>query len=52
MGCQVAVLGWRLRIWGLSNGSFRLGADDMLVVTVCDSFKLEAEDMGAAKWQF
>jgi hypothetical protein len=39
VGCYVTVLGWRVRVWGLSNGF------------ACDSFRLDAWDSGAAKWQ-
>ncbi len=49
-GCYVTVVGWRLRICGLSSGRFRLEAEDMGFL--CDTFKLEAEDMRAVKWQF
>ncbi len=50
VGCYVAVLGWRVRIWGLLSDS--LGSRLRTQGLLCNSFRLEAEDMGVVTLQF
>ncbi len=46
----VTVLGWRLKTWGLLDDRFRSQVESMEFL--CDTFRLEAEDMVVAKWHF